>query len=69
MQSRLGDYPHRLAQLHDQRLTRLIDREHGSIGHDQRHEDEGGDDAANETESHRLPPVCGAVGGRRAGAS
>src|SRR5262245_4472387 len=66
MQSGLGDYPYRLAQPNHQRLPGLIDREQRAIGDDQRHDDEGGDDAAGEIEPHRPPPVCGAgVGARR----
>jgi hypothetical protein len=66
VQPGLGDHFHRLAQPHHQRLAGLIDRKQGAIGDDQPRDDKGGDDAANETEPHRPPPVCGAVvGGRR----
>jgi hypothetical protein len=56
MQSGLGDHAHRLAQPDHQRLPGLVDREQRAIGDDQRHDDEGSDDAAGEIEPHRPPP-------------
>ena len=63
MQSRLRHHAHGLAQAYDQRLAGLVDREQRPIGDDQRHDDDGGDNAANEIESHRAAPVCGGAGG------
>ena len=59
----LRHHAHGLPQAHDQRLTGLVDREQRAIGDDQRHDDDGGDNAANEIESHRAAPVCGGAGG------
>ena len=50
-------------QSHHQRLTGLIDGEQRAIGDDQRQDDDGGHNAANEIESHRAAPVCGGAGG------
>ena len=57
VQARLVDHAHHFTQPHHQRLLGLIDGEQRAVEHDQRGEDEDGDDAADEIEFHRWPPV------------
>jgi hypothetical protein len=44
-----------------------VDREQRAVGNRQRHQHGGGDDAANEIESHRPPPGVCVCGGRCGG--
>ena len=68
VQARLADHAHRLAEPNDQRLLGLINREQRAVDDDQHGEGEDGDDAADEIEFHRWPPVC-CAGLRGAGAA
>ena len=53
------DHADRLTEPDHDRLARLIDREDRRIGDDQGHDDECGNDAADDIESHRAPPALG----------
>ena len=61
VQSGRGNDADRLTETYHQRLARLIDGEQRAVGDDERDDDEGGDQTAEDTQSHRPPPVCGVV--------
>ena len=56
LQAGLGDDAHRLAEPDHERLLGLIDGEQRRIAEHDRGENEDEDDAAGDTESHRVPP-------------
>jgi hypothetical protein len=64
VQPRSGDDVDRLAEANDQGLAGLVDREQRAVRDNQRNNDERGDEAANQVQSHRAPPGCCGCGRR-----